>query len=78
MQIVRNGWRRASCVGQGGLTSPQKMAFCQNIVGPWVGRILAVLGQSALGDVFELSVSALGKWRCTGMLVGEGVRSVGL
>jgi hypothetical protein len=43
-----------------------------------VGRILAVLGQSALGDVFELSVSALGTWRCTGMLVGEGVRSVEL
>jgi hypothetical protein len=51
---------------------------CQDILGPWAGRILAVLSQSALGDVFKLSVSGLGRWRCTGMLVGEGVRSVGL
>jgi hypothetical protein len=78
MQIVRNGWRRASCVGQGGLTSPQKMAFCQNIVGALGGAASGGAGQSALGDVFELSVSALGRWRCTGMLVGEGVRSVEL
>jgi hypothetical protein len=51
---------------------------CQDILGPWAGRILAVLSQSALGDVFKLSVSGLGRWWCTGMLVGEGVRSVGL
>lgn len=47
-------------------------------MGPWAGRILAVLSQSALGGVFKLSVSGLGEAWCTGMLVGEGVRSVGL
>jgi hypothetical protein len=78
MQIVRNGWRRATCVRQGRLTSPQKMAFATISWGPGRGGFWAVLSQSALGDVFKLSVSGLGRWWCTGMLVGEGVRSVGL
>jgi hypothetical protein len=34
---------------------------CQDILGPWAGRILALLSQSALGDVFKLSVSGLGE-----------------
>src|SRR5947209_18727512 len=45
--------------------------ICQHIVGPWVERIMAMLGQSALGASSSSASRAMGRWWCTGMLVGE-------
>jgi hypothetical protein len=39
---------------------------------------MAVLGQSALGASSSSASRAMGRWWGTGMLVGEGVRSVEL